>query len=155
MPGRWQLLKNFCLFVYLYFKCYPPSQFPLHKPSFPSFCLYEGAPLPAHPLLPYQPSIPLPWEPPQNQGAPLSVMPHKAILCDISSWSHGSPDVYSLAGGLVPGSSVDIVVLPMGLQIPLAPSVLTSPLGSPSSVQCLAVSIQASASVLVRFCHRL
>ena len=39
---------------------------------------------------------------------------------------------------------VDIVVLPMRLQIPLAPKVLalTSPLGSPRSVQCLAVCIR-------------
>jgi hypothetical protein len=38
---------------------------------------------------------------------------------------------------------VDIVVLPMGSQTPLAPLVLaiTSPLGSPHSVQCLAVCI--------------
>jgi hypothetical protein len=38
---------------------------------------------------------------------------------------------------------VDIVVLPMGLQSPSAPSVLllTLPLGSPGSVRLLAVSI--------------
>ena len=39
---------------------------------------------------------------------------------------------------------VDIVVFPMGLQTPSAPSVfsLTSPLGTPCSVQWLAVSIR-------------
>ena len=58
-----------------------------------------------------------------------------------------------LVGGLVPGSSgrrgggvllVDIVVLPMGLQTPSAPSVisLTPPLGTPHSMQWLAVSIR-------------
>jgi hypothetical protein len=30
---------------------------------------------------------------------------HKAILCYICNWSHGSLHVYSLVGGLVPGSS--------------------------------------------------
>jgi hypothetical protein len=56
--------------------------------------------------------------------------------------------VYSLVGGLVPGSFggglvVDIVVLPMGLQTPSAPLVLslTPPLGTPCSIQWLAVSI--------------
>jgi hypothetical protein len=59
-----------------------------------------------------------------------------------------TPHVYSLVGGLVPGSSgevwlVDIVVLPMGLQTPSAPSLLllTPPLGSPFSVRWLAASI--------------
>jgi hypothetical protein len=73
---------------------------------------------------------------------PVSLMPDKAILCYICSWSHGSLHVYSLVGDLVPGSSgevwlVDIVVLPMGLQTPSAPSVfsLTPLLGSPCSTQ--------------------
>ena len=41
-------------FIKLHFKCYPPSQFPLHKtPSPPpSSCLYEGAPPPTHPPTP-------------------------------------------------------------------------------------------------------
>jgi hypothetical protein len=33
------------------------------------------------------------------------LMTDKAILCYICSWSHGSLHVYSLVGGLVPGSS--------------------------------------------------
>jgi hypothetical protein len=62
-------------------------------------------------------------------------MPVKAIFCYICSWSHGFLHVYSLVGGLVPGSSgvrlVDIVVLPMGLQSPSVTPVLllTPPLG--------------------------
>ena len=72
-------------------------------------------------------------------------MPDKAILCYICSWSH----VYSLIGGLDSGSSrvgvwlVDIVVLPIGLQSPSAPSVLppTLPLGSLGSVCWLTVRI--------------
>jgi hypothetical protein len=58
--------------------------------------------------------------------------------------------VYSLVGSLVPGSSggggvwlVDIL-LPMGFQTPSGPSVLslTPPLGTPCSVQWLAMSIR-------------
>ena len=74
-------------------------------------------------------------------------MHDKAILCYICSWSH----VYSLVDGLVPGSSgewggvwlVNIVVLPMGLQTPSTPSVLslTPLLGTPRSFQWLAVNI--------------
>jgi hypothetical protein len=67
----------------------------------------------------------------------LPLMPYKAILCYICGRSHGSIYVYSLVCGLVPGSSegiwlVDNVVLPMGLQTPSAPSVLslTLPLGT-------------------------
>jgi hypothetical protein len=65
-------------------------------------------------------------------------------------WSHGSLHVYSLVGGLVPGTTlwlVDIIVLPVGLQIPSAPSVLSltptlgTPLGTPCLVQWLTVSI--------------
>jgi hypothetical protein len=51
--------------------------------------------------------------------------------------------VYSLVGGLVPGS-FDIVVLPMRLQTPSASTLLalTSTMGSPCSVQCLTVYIR-------------
>jgi hypothetical protein len=76
-----------------------------------------------------------------------SLISSKAIFCYICTWSHGSLHVYSLVGGLVPGSSgvwlVDIVVPLMGLQTPSAPSVLslTHPLGTPCSVKWLAESI--------------
>jgi hypothetical protein len=74
------------------------------------------------------------------------VMPDKAILCYVSSWSHG----HSLVGDLVSESFgegvwlVDIVVLSMRLQTLSAHSTLTvlavtSPLESLHSVQCLAV----------------
>jgi hypothetical protein len=85
----------------------------------------------------------------------------KTMLCYTCRWSHGSLHVYSLVGGLVPGSSggggvwvVDIVVLPIGLQIPSAPSVLplTSPLGYLAKSN---VWLQASASVLVRLWQHL
>jgi len=41
-------------------------------------------------------------------------MPNKAILCYICSWSHGSVHVYSLGGGLVPGSSGWLVLFLWG-----------------------------------------
>jgi hypothetical protein len=46
-------LKIFiCYFIYLHFKCYPPSRFP-HKPLIPppSLCFSEAAPLPTHSCL--------------------------------------------------------------------------------------------------------
>jgi hypothetical protein len=123
-----------------------PPQTPFLMPH-PS-CFYEGA-LP--PLLPHRPSIPLCWvlETSQNPGHLLTWMPDKAILCYICSCSYGPLHVYSLVGGLVPGSSgggvwlVDIVVLPMWLQTTSALSdlPLTPPLGSLSLVQGLAASI--------------
>ena len=53
------------------------------------------------------PAIPLHWgmEPSQDQRPLLPLMTNKAILCYICSWSHESHHVYSLAGGLVQGSS--------------------------------------------------
>jgi hypothetical protein len=79
-------------------------------------------------------------------------MPKKTILCYIYGWNYGFLRVYSLVGGLVPGSSevgggvwlVDIIVLPIGLQTPSVPSVLslTPPLGTPCSVQWLAARIR-------------
>ena len=44
-------------------------------------------------------------QPSQDQGPLLPLVLDKAILCYICSWSHGSLHVYSLIGGLVPGSS--------------------------------------------------
>ena len=65
-------------------------------------------------------------------------MPNKAILCYICSWSHVSLNVYSLVGGLVPGSSggsgwLILLNISMVLQTPSAHSVLplTHPLGVP------------------------
>jgi hypothetical protein len=88
-------------FLYLHFKYYPLSWFLLQKPALPSPCLLT------HSLLLPGPGIPLYWgiEPSQDQGPLLSLMTNKAILCYICSWSYGSLHVYSLVGGLVPGSS--------------------------------------------------
>ena len=51
-------------------------------------------------------SIPLKWgiEPPQDHGPCLPLMPDKAILCYIYSYSYETLHVYSLVGGLVPGT---------------------------------------------------
>ena len=61
-------------FIYLYFKCYMPSQSALHNsPTIPpTLCLKESTPLPTH-LHPSHPSsIPLHWgnKPPQAKGLP-------------------------------------------------------------------------------------
>lgn len=54
-------------------KCYPPSQYALHKPLIPSCptCLYEGAPPPTRPLLSQHLNIALYWgiQPSQDQGS--------------------------------------------------------------------------------------
>jgi hypothetical protein len=73
----------------------------------PSPCFYNSVPPSTHQLPPPHPHIPLHWgiKPSQGQGPLLPLMPDKAILCYICSWSHGSLHVYSLVGGLVPGSS--------------------------------------------------
>jgi hypothetical protein len=69
--------------------------------------------LPTHPLLPPCPHIPLHWgiESSQDQGPLLPLMFDKAILCYIYCWSHGSLLVYSLVGGLDPGSSGWLILL--------------------------------------------
>jgi hypothetical protein len=85
-------------FIYLHFKCYLPSRFPLHKPPIPSPfpCFYEGAPSSTCPLLPPHPYISLCWgiKLSQDQGLPLPLIADKAILCYTRSWSHGSLYVY-------------------------------------------------------------
>ena len=39
----------------------------------------------------------------------LPLIPNKAILCYMCGWSHESLHVYSLVGGLIPGSSGGLV----------------------------------------------
>jgi hypothetical protein len=96
------LFKKIRYFLYLNFKYYiltcPPSLSP---------CFYNSTPPPTHPLPPPCPGIPLHWgiKPSQDQGPLLPLMPNKAILCYMCSWSHGSLHMYFLVGGLVPRSS--------------------------------------------------
>ena len=96
-------------FIHLHFKCYPLSQFSPAKALShpPSPCFYDGAFPPTHPLPTHHPDNSLHWgiKPSWDQWSLLPLMPDKAILCYISSWSHGSLHVYSLFGGLVPGNS--------------------------------------------------
>jgi hypothetical protein len=80
----------------------------------PFLCFPSENPLPP-PAPTHQPTqlplscsgIPLHWgiEPPQDQGPLLPLMSDKAILWYICNWNHGSLQVYSLVGGLVPRSS--------------------------------------------------
>jgi hypothetical protein len=78
----------------------PLPGFPLDSPL-PSPCL------PTYPLPLPGPGILLDWgiKPSQDQGPLLLLMTDKVILCYTCSWSHGFLHVYSLVGGLVPGSS--------------------------------------------------
>lgn len=82
---------TFFIFIdyFVFFTFQTLSSFQIPPPtSFLSF-----PPPPFHPLLPQQPSTPLFWaiKPlwDQGEGVPLPVMPHKAVLCYIPSWSHG------------------------------------------------------------------
>jgi hypothetical protein len=83
----------------------------------------------------------------RTKGLPLPLMPDKTIFCYICRWSHGSLHVFSLVGGLIPGSSGGLVgwycCSSYGVATPSAPSVLplTPPLGSLCSVWWLVVSI--------------
>ena len=86
---------------------------------------------PTRPLQLHHPSIPLCWgiEPSQEQGPFLPLMPHKAVLCYIFGWSHRVPPGVFFGWWLNPWELwgvrlVDIVVLPMGLQITSSPSLL-------------------------------
>ena len=107
----------FYLFAFQMLFPFPvPLQKPLSHPIPPASMRVLAHPLPLHCL-----SIPLCWASSLHRiKVSLPLMPDKAILCYISSWSNGSLHLYSLVGGLVPGSSgevwlVDIVILPMGL----------------------------------------
>jgi hypothetical protein len=95
----------FYLFTFQILSPFPIS--PLESLYFIPFPLLLWGYSPAHPPTPPCPGIPIHWgtEPSQDQGPLLPLMPDKAILCSICSWNHGPPHVYSLLGGLVPGSS--------------------------------------------------
>jgi hypothetical protein len=104
----------FPIFYWLYF-IYISSAIPLS--SLPSaipcpFLLCYLFPPVSMRVLPYPPThscpgTPLHWgiKPSQDQGPPFPLMPDKDTLCYICNWSHGPLHVYSLVGGLVPGSS--------------------------------------------------
>jgi hypothetical protein len=125
----------FRYFLYLHFKCYLHSWFPLWKLPIPYSLLLLTNLLTLTSLSWHSPTLGI--KPSQGQGLPFPLMSEKAILCFICSWSHGSLHLYSLVGGLVPGCSggywlVHIVIPSMGLQTPSTPSVLSlhPPLGT-------------------------
>jgi hypothetical protein len=124
----------------------PTPRNTLYHPLYP--CFYEGIPPLIHPLLFFPLAFPYTGSSMLHRTILFPPMPDKAILFYIDCWSHGSLYVYSLVGDLGPGRSgviclIDIVILSMGLQTPLAPSVLslTPPLGTLCSVQWLAASM--------------
>jgi hypothetical protein len=112
-----RIYKNLFIgyFIYLHFKCIPFPNFLPRNLLFhcPSSCFYEGLPPPAHRLSSPCPRFLLNWgiEPSQDQGSLLPLMSEKAILSYICGWRHVSLHVYSLVGGLDPGSSGWSIVL--------------------------------------------
>jgi hypothetical protein len=99
-------------FIYLHFKCYSLSWFPLRKPPLPSslpLLLWGCSPThspthpPTHSLLPIHPVIPLHWaiDLSQDQGRLLILLFNKAILCYICGWSHGFLHVYSYSKAIL------------------------------------------------------
>ena len=105
----------FRCFLYLHFKCYPLSWFPLQK----SHILSPSPCPPTHPLLLPGPGIPLYWaiESTQDQGPLLPLMTNQVLLSYICSQSHGP---FFFIGGLVLGTKeVDAHSHPLdGAQVP-------------------------------------
>jgi hypothetical protein len=101
-------LKN-SYFVYLHFKCYPPSLFPLWKPPIASSPPLDSIMVLPHPHTHYSlTNLAFSYcgasSLHRTKGL-LSQSLTKAILCYICTWSHGSLHVYLIVSGLVPGSS--------------------------------------------------
>ena len=128
----------------------PCPQNPLSHPSSPWF--YEGVPLPTHSCLPalvfpYTGTSSLhrakglsshSWGGHSWQGRPLLHVQLEpwVPLCVLFGWWFSPWEIWGVW-------LVGTVVLPMGLQTPSALSILflNPPLGTPCSVQCLAVSM--------------
>jgi hypothetical protein len=87
--------RFFCIgyFIYLHFKCCPPSQSPICKPSIPSplpFASNRVLSPPTNPFPPHPLTSPFPRAAClQDQTPPLPLMADKEILCYIYSRSHG------------------------------------------------------------------
>jgi hypothetical protein len=149
-------------FLYLHFKCYPltqvspiPSPHPMPPPS-ASMSVY---PPPTHPPPPASP----PWHsltlehrafPGPRAFSPIdSLKGHPLLHMWLEPWV---PPCVHLGWWFRPWELwlVDIVVLPMGLQTPLAPSVLSELLHWGPHAHSNAL-LGASTSVFVRFWHSL
>jgi hypothetical protein len=95
----WFLFYGIYLFIYLYFKCYPRSWFPLHNSPtlYPLLLLLWGC-SPTYPLPPHHFDIPLHWgiKPSQDQWLLLPLMPYHPLfhiqlepsvpLCILCGW---------------------------------------------------------------------
>lgn len=104
-------------FIYLHFKCYPPSLFLICKLHFTSPIprFYEGVP-PTPILLHHRPSdVILLWrlgiKPWKDQGTLFLLMLDMVIVSYIYCWSRGFLYAYSLVGLLVPEGSGDSLLL--------------------------------------------
>ena len=95
--------------LYLFRITSPPLRILLSHPT--SFCFYEGVPAPHSFTSPHF-HIPFYWSivPSQDKGPLLPLMHKKAILCYMCGWSHGHLHVYSLVGGLDPGSTGSLIL---------------------------------------------
>jgi hypothetical protein len=109
-----------------HFRVTPPPQAP-HPTTFLSSLPFASMKVLLYPPTvspPHLSSIPLHWgiKPPQDQGHPLPLMSHKAILCCLCIWSYGSLPVHALVEGLVPGitrwSSQQMLFFPWGCNPP-------------------------------------
>jgi hypothetical protein len=141
--------SSFWSILFIYISNVTPFWCPLQKPPIPIFPPPASLRVLTHPLLPPCPGIPLYWgmEPSQDQGPLLRLMPNKAILSYICGWSHWTFHVYSLLGGLVPGSPGDsgwLILFFFSWVANLFSSFSpfsNSSIGTPCSVQQLAASI--------------
>ena len=125
--------------LYLHFKCFPFQVSP-SEPPYPIPLPLWGC-FPTHPLPSSRTGISLHWgiEHPQAWGPLLTLVSNKAILCHICGQYMGlsMPILWLVVQSLgTPGGGlwpVDPVAPSMGLQPPLAPSVLSPspPLGTP------------------------
>jgi len=138
MYGCSSLIFLTVYFIYLQSKYYPPFQYSLCKPHIPSLSpyFYGVALSPTHSQLTslaffYTEALSFHRSIDARRGHPLL---HEQVepwvpACSLFGWWFSSWEFWGVW-------LVDIVVLPMGLQNPLAPTVivLTSPLGSLCSV---------------------
>ena len=151
-----QIFFNFVLvilFIYIS-SVIPPFQFPLHKPPSPPPSPASMRVLPHPPTHFCLSSLAFPYagvsKLHRTKGLPSQWCQIRYSSVTYPAGAMGTPCVlfgwwfspWELWGVWLVG----IVVLPMGMQSPSAPSVLAliSPLGSPHSVQCLAMYIHIS-----------